>query len=299
MSTSTNNISLAIKYIFLNFAQTYFGAEHNRFTWNVDPRVSKVIIADKYAIDIGVAVQRPSIILSRGAAAWTYAVRGQQGWINPHREGNVKFGIMTPPIGDDRIRGTEFVDLYSASVTYNCVAKQGVEAEDLANKLFMALTAHKRDFASMGVHKFTSMSISEERVLRHRGDAELSGVSVNVGFLMQQSLGHSDSLYNCRVWSCGDEQFEGLNFDVVNNGTQIEFYEAPEDACPLLITYVDAVTLETRTLVSLGTGDGTTTVFTIPNGGSVYGYYKILEGIVVNMDVESGEREQTVLIGTE
>jgi hypothetical protein len=298
MSTSTNNISLAIKYIFLNFAQAYFGEQHNRFTWNIDPRISNIIIADKFAIDLGVAVQRPSIILSRGAAAWTYAVRGQQGWINPHRTGNVKFGALTPALNDDRIRGIEFTDLYSGSITYNCVAKQGVEAEDIANKLFVALTVHKRDFATVGIYKFTSMSISEERLIRH-GGTELFGVAINVSFLMQKSLGQSESLYNCRVWVCGDEYFEGLDFDVINNGTQIEFYEAPEDGCAILVTYVDAITLELRTEVNVGTGNGETKIFTLPNGGSVYGYYRILEGIIVDLDVDNGEIEQTALIGTQ
>ena len=43
---STGNISLDIKYIFINFCQ-YFFAQHSKFTWNTDIKVSKLVIADK------------------------------------------------------------------------------------------------------------------------------------------------------------------------------------------------------------------------------------------------------------
>lgn len=295
MSTSTNNISLSIKYIFLNFAQTYFGEEHNRFVWNADPVLSKIIIADKFAVDLGVAVQRPSIILSRGSAGWTYSVRGQVGNINPLYSGNFKFGALRPAIDDNRIHGTEYTDLYAGSVSYNCISKQGVEAEEIANKLFIALTAHKRDFGSVGIFKFTGLQISDERLLRHRGDTELFGVTVDVSFLLQKSLGQSESYYNCRVWVCGEEYYEGLSFSVINNGTQIEFYEPPELGCPIVVTYIDAITLELKTEVNIGTGDGITRIFTLPSGGKIYGYYRILEGILVDLN---GDYTQTVVVGS-
>lgn len=297
MSLSTNNISLAIKYIFLNFAQSYFEKGTNRYIWSADPVASGIIIADKFSVDLGIAVKRPAILLSRGAAGWTNSVRGQYGFLNPHRTGTMKFGTLIPAITDDRVRAQEITDLYSGSVTYNVVSKQGVETEDIANKLFCAVTAHKQDFQSIGIFKFNSISISEERILRYRADFELVGISIDISFLMQHSLAASDSLYNCRCWLDDDEQFEGIHYDVINNGTQIEFYVAPETGQIVTLTYVDAVTLITHEQVVIGTGDGTTTVFTIPNGGAVYGYYKIFEGMLVTLTNTDDDSEQEVQVG--
>jgi hypothetical protein len=297
MSLSTNNISLAIKYIFLNFAQSYFEKATNRYIWSANPVTSGIIIADKFSVDLGIAAKRPAILLSRGAAGWTNSVRGQYGFLNPHRTGTMKFGTLIPAITDDRVRAQEITDLYSGSVTYNVVSKQGVETEDIANKLFCAVTAHKQDFQSIGIFKFNSISISEERILRYRADFELVGISIDISFLMQHSLAASDSLYNCRCWLDDDEQFEGIHYDVINNGTQIEFYVAPETGQIVTLTYVDAVTLITPEQVVIGTGDGTTTVFTIPNGGAVYGYYKIFEGMLVTLTNTDDDSEQEVQVG--
>ena len=75
---TTGNISLDIKYIFLNFAQKFF-AQNSKFKWTKNVQTSKIIIADKNSIDLGVVTRRPSIILNRGGFGWTYSIRGQKG----------------------------------------------------------------------------------------------------------------------------------------------------------------------------------------------------------------------------
>lgn len=57
--------SLRVKYIFLSFLQQYYSG-HPKYTWNEDPRHTKIVIADKYALNLGIAAMRPSIILDRG-----------------------------------------------------------------------------------------------------------------------------------------------------------------------------------------------------------------------------------------
>lgn len=298
MSLSTNNISLAIKYIFLSFAQNYFKKETTKYRWDADPVNTGIIIADKFSVDLGIAVKRPAILISRGPAGWTYAVRGQYGHLNPHRTGVHKFGSILPSLTSDRIRAQEITDLYQASMTYNVVAKQGVEAEDIANKLFCALTGHRQDFAPIGIFKFISMNIGEERILRYRADFELVGVPIDISFLMQYSIASSDNLYNARVWLDEEEQFEGIHYDIINNGTQIEFYTAPESGESVYITYVDAVTLVTNERVLIGTGDNATKVFTIPDHGSVYGYYRIFEGMLVDLvNTDDAVDPQQVIVG--
>jgi len=58
--------SLKTKYIFLSFLQQYF-ASHPKYTWNEDPSKTKIVIADKFSTDMGIAAMRPSIILDRGS----------------------------------------------------------------------------------------------------------------------------------------------------------------------------------------------------------------------------------------
>ena len=62
---TTGNVSLDIKYLFLNFVQQFF-AEQTKYKWTKNVQTTKLIIADKNTIDIGVATRRPSIILNRG-----------------------------------------------------------------------------------------------------------------------------------------------------------------------------------------------------------------------------------------
>lgn len=293
---STNNISLDIKYIFLSFAQNYFKKETTRFIWAENPVTSGIIIADKFSVDLGIAAKRPAILLSRGPAGWTYAVRGQYGHLNPNISGNIRLGALKPAITEDRMMGQEITDLYSGSVTYNIVAKQGVEAEEIANKLFSAITAHKQDFHQIGIFKFTSMSISDEKIIKYRGDFELVGVSINISFLMQYTFATSDSYHNVRVWLDTEDQFEGINYNVINNGTQIEFFSAPETGASVIVTYVDAVTLETRSMVTIGTGDDITKIFTIINNGAIYGYYKLFEGMLVTL-TDNDDITQQVEVG--
>lgn len=58
--------SLKTKYIFLSFLQQYF-SEHPKYPWDVDPSKTKIVIADKFSTDMGIAAMRPSIILDRGS----------------------------------------------------------------------------------------------------------------------------------------------------------------------------------------------------------------------------------------
>ena len=62
----TNNI----KKIFLSFAQQYFRDVHPTLTWNPDPRLTKIFIADKYVTAPAIIEKMPAIILSRGPVTY-------------------------------------------------------------------------------------------------------------------------------------------------------------------------------------------------------------------------------------
>jgi len=279
----TDNLALEIKYIFLNFAQGYFAEPVSRYVWYSNPRTTNIIIADKFAVDIGVASRRPAIILSRGNMGWTYAVRGQYEQMNPlASDDSWGFGSLDPPaLDENRFRGQRYTDLLQAGIIYNVISKQGVEAEDIANKLFVALTAHKQALRKIGIFKFNSMNISQEQLLKYKGDVELYGVSVSTSFLVQKHLFQADKDFNCRVWVDGIEQYENIHYRVLPSGTQIKFFSTQDASAIVTMNFVDAVTLATRTGVILTTTDYQT--YTIPNGWAIYGYYKIVDAIIVDV----------------
>ena len=117
------NYSFFIKRVFLSFAQQYFLTKVPNYKWTsgID---TKIIIADKSAENIDPHEMRPMIILSRGAYGWEKTSIGQM------KNTNV-FG--------DRF-STTFNDLIRGAVTFNCIARHGLQAEELANFLFIALS---------------------------------------------------------------------------------------------------------------------------------------------------------------
>tara|TARA_Y100000592_G_scaffold61278_1_gene95751 strand:+ start:2576 stop:3505 length:930 start_codon:yes stop_codon:yes gene_type:complete len=276
---TTGNISLDIKYIFLNFCQQFF-KNQNKFKWTKDVKTTKLIIADKNSIDLGVTTRRPSIILNRGGFGWTFSVRGQRG-IGSSVYGNKSFlGSAIPSA--DKSKNESFTDLLRGSVSLNVLSKNGIQAEEIANMLFTALTAYNDDLKKHGIHQITSLTYGEEQTVRATSEIEVAAVQINVAFLAKKDIRRGERLNNCVVYMNGIEQLESINFSVITNGTQIKFENAPPNGAALQITYADATTLNTIELANLGTGNGTTTIFTVPDSGTVYGYYKLLDEVLVN-----------------
>jgi len=279
---TTGNVSLDIKYIFLNFVQQFF-AKQTKYKWTKDVKTTKLIVADKNTIDLGVATRRPSIILNRGGFGWTYTVRGQQG-IGSAIYGNKTFLGQNIP-SSNQTRNDSFTDLLRGSVSLNVLSKNGVQAEEIANILFTALTAYNSDLKKKGIHQVISLTFGEEQTVRATAEIEVAAVQVNVSFVAKRDIQRSEKLNNCDVYLNGMLQLEGIDFQIITNGTQVKFLSAPANAGALQITYVEGgggVIGETITLANLGTGDGVTTIFTVPSAGSVYGYYRILEQMFID-----------------
>ena len=275
---TTGNISLDIKYIFLNFCQQFFKSQ-TKFKWAKDVKSTKLIIADKNSIDLGVTTRRPSIILNRGGFGWTFSVRGQRG-VGSAVYGRKSFLGAGIPSGD-QTKNESFTDLLRGSVSLNVLSKNGIQAEEIANILFTALTAYNDDLKKKGIHQITSLTYGEEQTVRATSEVEVAAVQINVGFLAKKDIRRGEKLNNAVVYLNSIEQLESINYSVITNGTQIKFEKAPADGAALQITYADGTTQDTVTLANLGTGNGTTTIFTVPDSGTIYGYYKILDEMFI------------------
>jgi hypothetical protein len=279
-----NNVNLWIKHTFLSFAQGFFSLD-DRFTWVLDPRQTKIIIADKFAVDLGVIEKRPAIILSRGGFGWTDSIRGQDG-VNSVLS-NKRVETLFPSPSGDRDGEFIFTDFLRGSITYNVLSKNGIEAEEIANRLFIALSGYKKSLRKYGIHKTSNISIGDERIVKTTSEIEAMGITVSLGFMAQRSLSAALKLNNIeivqqipKVTTTGTVPFdikltENIDYRVINNGTQIQFVNPPAvDTISLTATFVDAITLNTVVSSLVGDIDGVNRVFTL-SGGTVHGYYTL------------------------
>lgn len=286
---TTGDIGLDIKYIFVSFAQKYF-AQHAKYTWDIDPRLTSIIIADKNAIDLGVTVRRPSIIISRGP--FTFLKMGiSQRVAPPNVTRDTAIETLKGPLGSaDRVATATYLDLVKGSVTYTVVSKFGLEAESIANELLTALVGYQEDIRAKGILKLERISLGNESLLKHGADIELLAVPIDFSYTKNVRIMRGEKQNNCRVYLDTTETLEGIHFRVDTDGTQIIFETAPATGVVPRITYVHAISLATITLALLvGTVDGTNKTFTVPDSGVIYGYYTLFEDHLLTQNVEDPE----------
>ncbi len=272
------NIPLNIKYIFISFLQALFKTV-GPYRWDPDPKVSKILVLDKYAQDLSVAKSRPSIVVSRGPLAWTFTNRGQDG---------INAGIIS---GMSSLFGYEYnsnptskkgyVDLIAGSIDIQVVHKNGVEAEEIANYIFSSITGFKDEIRQAGIYNINGLSIGPEQLIQATSEIILCGITVSVSFSSLQPIIRSSYSYYLQILLNSVEIYEDFDYTVISNGTQIKFKEIP--SVTPKINYTDAVTLEPRTNVNLeATADPL--IWSLPVGNSIRGRYSILNAINITND---------------
>ena len=127
------------------------------------------------------------------------------------------------------------------------------------------------------------LSVGKESVVRvDSAEIEVTVVPVSFSFTKQETTILGQRLFNGRVYIDDQEIYESVNFIFDLDGQGLTLVDPLESGKTLTIDYVDAITLNTvegAELVPVGTS---TTEFTIPNNGKVYGYYKVLEETLIN-----------------
>ena len=270
------NLLLDVKRLFLSFAQAVF-SNNIQFRWDPDLKKTDIIIVDRNAVDLGVVVKRPTIVLQRGAFSWMYAVRGQ--------DGTNAVGFNDKFLADNTgypntIRSKVYTDLLRCTLSFFCLAKDGIQAEIIANHLFIALTAARDDFRKLGVQNITGLSMSEEQIVKQSSTLEYSGIQIQIGFTIQPTITVEDRLNNCYIYIDNDLFSEQTDYSIEDLGTKVVFKEIPSETPK--IDYIDAITLATVNAVSLvPTAD--TKEFLVPDGQAIAGFYKILNNIELDI----------------
>lgn len=158
----------------LGILQEFFSIEKNvgtDFLYNRDLTASKVLIADKYTINLEDVEKKPAIVVMRGAQSW-----GRRGldqflkWEGPNT-------------------GRRHTDLVQGTFNCTCMSRQGLEAETIAHFVFGFFSFFKapiRD-AIKGVHDIQGVILGEELVAKTDSDNDVSVVPVTVSLLFQWS----------------------------------------------------------------------------------------------------------------
>jgi len=259
---TSGNYSLFIKRLFLSFAQAFF-AESSKYRWSSDLTKTEVLIADKYSVDQKLIEKKPSIITERGSMRWDYTSMGQRQSLSLQNQTEV------------------YTDLIRGSLRYNCIAKNGLVAEELALMIFNALTGYKKQIRKRGIHQIIDITIGEENVVKSDSGIELTVVPVNLIYASQKTVTSSVDFYSIFVTSTlGDTTkilVENLDYSVRQN--TIIFSTAPLIGSLLQAIYLDAVTLTEHTETPDPATDSIVTEFYLDN--FVYGYGPVIESGIV------------------
>jgi hypothetical protein len=280
------NIPVDIKRCFLSFIQSWFRTQHPTLVWNADPRLTKIFIGDKYIASPAIVEKMPSIILSRGTLSWA------QTSIDQRLTVDLPFGAV-----NGSYPNMERTDLVRASVTFHCISQNGIEAESLANILFVNLVGHKDSLRKNGVHQILGISLGEENMIRGDVVPRLMSVPVHVMFTIQASVATTYDVYTISAKYNQSyipylSELEGFNlqdywFGYSLSGQYMNFTQPPPSGGSLLVSYLGKYTLTQYTNITpSGVIDGLNTVFGLPEEVSTP--YSTLADTVLGITVLSG-----------
>lgn len=138
--------------LFCKFLQIVFGTfEKGAYRWDAEEKNTDITISDQNPIDKEVVEKRPAIIVSRGPAAFANIALDQFAGPLLVKDASGKF-TFTP--NNDPVSGAvRHTDLISASMTYNCLSREGIEAQRIAWIALYATRVLKRFLLGAGLHR--------------------------------------------------------------------------------------------------------------------------------------------------
>ena len=122
--------------LFVRFLQIVFSTfEKGSYKWEADFETTDIVIGDQGQLRPEVWDKRPAIVCMRGPAAWSNIAMDQM----------KSFDFETGRRGH--------TDLVASSMVYNCVSREGLEAQRLAWIAGYATRALKRNLLRAGLHR--------------------------------------------------------------------------------------------------------------------------------------------------
>lgn len=185
--------------VFARFLQVVFATfEKGAYRWTDDEALSDILITDQATIARDVVEKRPAIILTRGPASFGNIALNQFAGPGPlpKKGENMKYPNLDWETGTKR-----FTDLVACTMTYNCLSKEGLEAQRIAWISMMATRRLKTSLMNAGIHRVgeevqVGSESSPGSIVQPEADNEITMVSVSVPFYFQDfwSVGPKDKL---------------------------------------------------------------------------------------------------------
>jgi len=157
----------------LGVLQEFFSNENNagEFLWRADIKQSKILIADKYTLNLEDVEKKPSIVVIRGAQSWGRRGIDQfQGWEGPNT-------------------GSRHTDIILGTFNCTCMSANGLEAESLADTVFAFFSFFKKVLRSKvpALQDLQGVALGEELVAVSDSKQDVSVVPVTISTAFQWS----------------------------------------------------------------------------------------------------------------
>lgn len=175
--------------VFAKFLQLVFATfEKGSYRWTDDPNTTDIYISDQSPLPAEVVEKRPAIILTRGPASFGNLAMDQfagPGPLPKPATADMKYPNHNIDTGEKR-----FTDLVSCTMTYNCLSREGLEAQRIAWISMMATRRLKRSLMAAGIHRVgEEVQVGSESppgaIVSPESDTEVILVSVSVPFYFQ------------------------------------------------------------------------------------------------------------------
>lgn len=183
--------------LFVRFLQLAFATfEKGNYKWSDDEALTDIIISDQATLARDVVEKRPAILVARGPASFGNISLDQFSGPGPLPKNG---GDMEHPNYDPYSGTKRYTDLVACTMTYNCISKEGLEAQRIAWISMMATRRLKKSLMKAGIHRVgEDLQVGSESapgmIVPNESDNEAVMVSVSVPFYFQDywSIGPQD-----------------------------------------------------------------------------------------------------------
>ena len=129
------------------------------------------------------------------------------------------------------------------------------------------------------------LSIGQESVVSiHAGGPQLTLVQVRFSFQKQETINLYWKNYSLYVYLNGEVLQEGVDYLVNPGGTGLKIKKPLLENDIVTADYVEAITLDQKTGITLAQSEEDTTEFSPPSPDGFYSYYILNADIVVNIE---------------